>query len=175
MDQRDIVKMNASELLYYDPNHYKVDGYTEPVGLQRLVDENARAKSARYASRADWRGVDPRIKLFAQVFCKRLVKQRLPFHVQEAMRSPQRQRELYEKGFSKIKTGGKHPAGKAVDIVHSTRFWNLNKGEWAAIMMLGHTLARDLAIPIRNGGDWDSDGNVLEHSLYDPAHWELID
>lgn len=63
--------------------------------------------------------------------------------------------------------------GEACDIIHSVKFWELTKGEWASIGMLGHQLAHDLKIPIRWGGDWDADEDMHDHRLWDPAHWEL--
>lgn len=34
-------------------------------------------------------------------------------------------------------------------------------------------VAADLGIKIRWGGDWDGDGDTLEHALRDLDHWEL--
>lgn len=175
-NEMDIEAMKKSEMLYYNPKIYRVERYSseKAVKLTRLVFKDARDLSARYAGRAEWRGVDPSLKEWSQTFVRRLISKRLPFHVQEAMRSDERQTELFLKGHSKIKNGGMHQKGKAVDIVHSKFFWQLTVGEWASIGMLGHTLAADLGIKIRWGGDWDADGDIHDHSLFDPAHWELL-
>jgi peptidoglycan L-alanyl-D-glutamate endopeptidase CwlK len=172
-DARDLQQYLESELLHYDPRKYRVKGYDKPAPLTRLVRENPRQYSKRYADRADWRGVDPRIKEWAQTFCARLNSKRLPMHVNEAMRSDERQAELYRQGRSSIKNRGEHGKGRAVDIVHSIEFWNLTEGEWASIGMLGHTLATELGLQLRWGGDWDNDGDMHDHKLWDPAHWEL--
>jgi len=35
------------------------------------------------------------------------------------------------------------------------------------------TIARDMNVDLRWGGDWDGDGNQVEHSFWDGVHFEL--
>ena len=41
---------------------------------------------------------------------------KIDFAVTEGLRTPERQREMFEKGASQIKEGGTHVAGRAVDL-----------------------------------------------------------
>lgn len=166
-----------SRELYINNLVYSVKEYSEDraVKLTRLIREDAMDLVRHQAGRPDWRGVDPRLNEWAQTFCARLTKKRIPFFVIEAMRSEARQRELYEQGRTLLKTGSKHAEGLAVDIVHGKFFWSLSEGEWAAIGMLGMTLAHEMKLPMRWGGDWDLDGDIRDQKLFDPAHWELIE
>lgn len=81
------------------------------------------------------------------------------------VRTSAQQQELYVRGVSKAKGfDSPHPNGCAVDIVHSTRAWDLTKSEWSMLGHIGKELAAQNGFKLVWGGDW---------SFYDPAHWEL--
>lgn len=65
-------------------------------------------------SRSRLAGVDARL-----VACVKdaITVTKVDFGVTEGIRTPERQLELYERGASQIKEGGKHVTGDAVDLV----------------------------------------------------------
>mgnify|MGYP001441166874 FL=1 len=115
----------------------------------------------------DYVGVDPEIVEFWKAFSKAMKRRNIPIRAFEFLRSPERQQELYNKGRSKVQFDGSHQHGKACDIIHATRAWQLSKKEWDCIGSVGKEIARKRNIKITWGGDWIS--------IYDPAHWELKD
>lgn len=117
--------------------------------------------------RASRVGADPQIVKFERNFVKALKQYGIPFFAHEFVRDEARQNELKQKGVSLAGFGqSAHNCGCAVDIVHSTRGWDLTPLEWDVIGVLGHETARRMNIKIEWGGNWD---------FYDPAHWELPD
>lgn len=98
-------------------------------------------------------------------FYQELEKHGIPFYGFYFHRSHALQDKLYAKGRSKAKGGqSPHNYGLAVDMVHSTRYWDLSRDEWAMIGTIGKEVARRLNIKVTWGGDWQ---------FYDPAHWQL--
>jgi peptidoglycan L-alanyl-D-glutamate endopeptidase CwlK len=105
------------------------------------------------------------------------------FSVIEGVRTKERQRELVESGMSKTMRS-KHLANKdgvseAVDIVpypgldwndreRFTFYQGIAKGIAHMLYIMG-----DIDHTIRNGVDWDGDGNIKEHSFFDGPHLEL--
>ncbi len=66
-----------------------------------------------------------------------------------------------------------HYQSLAVDVVPYPIDWiDLNRMAWFAGWVM-HT-ALLLQLPIRWGGDWDSDTHIREHSLIDMPHFEII-
>lgn len=116
--------------------------------------------------RAKREGAHPDLLEFERLLVKRLAKLGVPVFASEVWRDKSRQAELYVKGFTKAPPGkSPHQHGMAVDIVHSTKGWELTPRQWQLIGHLGKELAASKGIKITWGGDFKS--------LYDPAHWEL--
>ena len=91
----------------------------------------------------------------------------------EGVRSAERQEELLEKGATKVKYS-KHMEGKAVDLAPYPIDWNNKDGfHYMGGMIRG--IAKQLNVPIRWGGDWDSDGDVKDNGFDDLVHIEIKD
>lgn len=127
--------------------------------------------------RANWYGVDARLKMFAGHYIEQARRRGIPLYVNEALRSNARQQELWAEGRSKIRTDGSHGRGCAVDIVHARHGWNLEDEEWIWLGSLGRSVADRLRLPIQWGGDWDEDGVPVikdkNETFWDPAHWQI--
>ena len=98
------------------------------------------------------RGVDDRLVKLVQ---RAIQITKVDFGVIEGVRSPQRQIELYEKGASQIRVGGKHVEGKAVDLmayIDARASWELNLYDDIADAM--KTAAIEQNVAIRWGGAW---------------------
>lgn len=117
--------------------------------------------------RANRLGAHPIIVEFERVFIKRMARLDVPMFASEVLRSQARQQELFLDGVSKAKAGkGPHPFGLAVDIVHSTKGWNLTKTQWALCGHVGMEVAAQRGLKVQWGGNF--------RSFYDPAHWEVL-
>lgn len=116
--------------------------------------------------RAERKGVDPQILLFERLLVRRLHNIGVPMFASEAMRSQERQAEVYRQGHSKIKSSGPHTVGCAVDVIHSLNGWEIPEKSWALIGHVGKEICLREGLRIRWGGDW---------KFYDPAHWERED
>jgi len=116
-------------------------------------------------------GAHPQIISFTRYMVARMRKNGIPVFPSEIVRTPQRQKELYETGFSNA-VGAKapHPYGCAVDIVHSVRGWKLSQKQWEFFGVLGKEVAKQRGISITWGGDWPP---LKENVGWDPAHWQL--
>jgi peptidoglycan L-alanyl-D-glutamate endopeptidase CwlK len=95
------------------------------------------------------------------------------FTVLEGVRSEERQRKLFQAGASKI-MNSRHLTGHAVDlgayIDGEVRWdWPLYYQIAAAMMMA----SVEEGVPIRWGGDWDSDGEYDDEKWRDGPHFEL--
>lgn len=80
---------------------------------------------------------------------------KVDFGVIEGVRTPERQRELFDKGASQIREGGKHVTGEAVDLmayVGTRASWELNLYDDIADAMKQAAAAEGIAI--RWGGAW---------------------
>lgn len=80
----------------------------------------------------------------------------IDFAVTEGLRSPERQRELFEKGASQIAEGGKHVTGEAVDLVAflgNRISWELNLYDDIADAM--KQAAIETAVGLRWGAAWN--------------------
>lgn len=108
----------------------------------------------------------------------------MDFSVVEGVRTPQRQEELYASGKSKT-MNSKHLIqetgyGHAVDLYPYPIDMNrVNKGDAAEISRFGMlagimlSCAKDLGVSVTWGGDWDRDGQTLDHSFFDSPHFQL--
>lgn len=95
--------------------------------------------------------------------------------VLEGHRSKELQDKYYTEGKSKKKwPNGEHNANpsRAVDVMVYPIDWGEPMRQCLfAGFVLG--VAKRLGIELRWGGDWDSDFNLKEHSLFDTPHFEL--
>lgn len=111
--------------------------------------------------------------------------QLMDFSVIETVRTLDRQKDLVARGVSSTmkskhlrqSTGYAHAvdlypypvnmaAVKRGDMVEVSRF-----GVLAGLMLRA---AMEEGVPIRWGGDWDRDGQTLDHTFFDAPHFELI-
>jgi peptidoglycan L-alanyl-D-glutamate endopeptidase CwlK len=89
----------------------------------------------------------------------------------EGLRSADRQKELLAKGATKVKYS-KHMEGKAVDIAPYPVDWeDRDRFHYMGGMIRG--IAKQLNVPVRWGGDWDSDGEVKDNGFDDLVHIEI--
>lgn len=126
--------------------------------------------------KADWAGVDPRLKYWAALFVETARKRGIPLYVHTARRGRAEQDKLKALGRSKAAFGkSAHNIGEAVDIVHGLYHWDMHKAEWDLLHVLGRLvldrvnaqLPKDRKLQLTWGGTFKS--------LYDPAHWEISD
>lgn len=117
-------------------------------------------------------GAHPELLEFADAAVKELDKYSIPMFAYEIIRTPERQKQLFDEGFSKVEKAGAHTVGCAVDLVHMTHAWDLTNEGW---LIVGHIL-KDLCtrrgFQMVWGGDWKADGTA-DLLGWDPAHWEL--
>lgn len=124
-------------------------------------------KSEKYQEqqyRADRCGVHPSLLAFETAFVKRLKELGVPVFCHCAKRTYAEQAAAYARGNSKIKKYGAHTVGGAVDIIHSTKAWEIPAKAWTAFGHIGKEIAAAQSLDLVWGGDW---------KFYDPAHWEL--
>ena len=89
----------------------------------------------------------------------------------EGIRSKERQLELLEKGATKVKYS-KHMDGKAVDLAPYPIDWkDRDRFHYMGGMIRG--IAKQLNVPVRWGGDWDSDGETKDNRFDDLVHVEI--
>ena len=93
----------------------------------------------------------------------------------EGMRTEDRQRELVAKGASQTMKS-KHIDGKAVDIApYPVPDWK-NKDQF--VYMAGRVMqeADNQKVPVRWGGNWDRDNEVVTDQKFDDlVHFEITD
>lgn len=116
-----------------------------------------------------WRAVrddaHPDILAFERVFIRRFRKMGIPMFAHCIVRPDAVQMRHFVTGVSKARPGeSPHNVGKAVDLVHGTRAWQVPKPCWDLMGHIGKEVAQQLGIKVVWGGDW---------RFYDPAHWEL--
>lgn len=97
----------------------------------------------------------------------------------EGHRGQEKQDEYYRTGKSQKKwPNGEHNAtpSRAVDAMVYPVDWS-DKGTTRQCLFAGFVLgtAKSLGITLRWGGDWDSDYNLREHTLFDTPHFEVVD
>lgn len=98
-------------------------------------------------------GVDPKLVAVVE---RAIQLTRVDFAVTEGLRTAARQRELFEKGASQIKEGGKHVRGEAVDLVafiDGRISWELNLYDNIADAM--KLAAQEIDVGVRWGGAWN--------------------
>ena len=89
----------------------------------------------------------------------------------EGLRSEQRQEKLLKEGSTKTKFS-KHITGKAVDLAPYPIDWkDRDRFHYMGGMIRG--IAKQLNVPVRWGGDWDSDGETKDNRFDDLVHVEI--
>ena len=128
------------------------------------------------------KGVHPDLVMCVQ---QAMDKQIMDFSVVEGLRSQERQQDLFNKGFSKT-LKSKHLRqsdgfGHAVDLypypINMAKVNNNDVREIARFSLLAGVVlscAYDIGITVVWGGDWDSDGQTLDHSFFDAPHFQLM-
>lgn len=108
----------------------------------------------------------------------------MDFSVMEGVRTLERQKELYASGKSKT-MASKHLVqadgyGHAVDLYPCPiDMEKVNRGNAQEISRFGvlsgiiQSLAKESGISVTWGGDWDRDGQTLDHPFFDAPHFEL--
>lgn len=123
--------------------------------------------------RANREGAHPQILAFEKALIKRMADLGVPMFAHCVIRTPADQNAAFVLGHSRISGDDPYPHRfAAVDIIHSTKGWNMPEKAWDLIGHVGFEVAKRLSIPIVWGGDWDGDGDKTDQKLYDPAHWE---
>lgn len=100
---------------------------------------------------------------------------KVDFAVIEGVRTPERQKELYEEGATKTLSSN-HLTGNAVDLapwVEGQIPWK-DREAFKAVAEAMLKAGSELGISIRWGGDWDRDGDSGDETFYDGPHFELI-
>jgi peptidoglycan L-alanyl-D-glutamate endopeptidase CwlK len=140
--------------------------------LEKKLPEEKRSRYLMYRfgrkSKERLKGVDHRlIKVLDE-----LIKI-MDVTVIEGLRSEERQKELLEKGATKVKYS-RHMEGKAVDLAPYPIDWENRDGfHYMGGMIRG--IAHQLGLKIRWGGDWNSDGDVKDNGFDDLVHIEIKD
>ena len=104
-------------------------------------------------SRDRLQGVNPDL---VKVVERAIQLTKVDFAVTEGLRTPERQREMYEKGASQIKEGGTHVAGRAVDLaafIGDRISWELRLYDDIADAM--KAAAIELNVGLRWGAAWN--------------------
>lgn len=133
-------------------------------------------------SRDKLKGVHPNL---IKVVERAIALSEIDFFVNEGVRTPERQKELYAQGrtkpgkvvtwtlksnhFINPKTG----YGHAVDVYAFPFNTNQTPETSKKIAKAFLTAAHELDIPIRWGADWDRDGVFYEKGESDSPHFEL--
>lgn len=104
---------------------------------------------------------------FEKALVADLRRRGVPMFAHCVMRDHMEQSRLHALGRSKAAAGlSPHQHGMAVDIIHGTRGWEIDRRSWAIIGHIGKEVAERIGVQISWGGDW---------RFYDPAHWELAE
>jgi peptidoglycan L-alanyl-D-glutamate endopeptidase CwlK len=95
----------------------------------------------------------------------------------EGERGEERQNFLFDSGQSKVRyPNGKHNSSpsRAVDVAPWPIDWE-NRERF--ILFAGYVLgvANEMDIPLRWGGDWNTNWDTQDHTFFDGPHFELVD
>ena len=97
------------------------------------------------------------------------------FSVLEGYRSEELQTEYFLKGLSKIEyPNSKHNEypSKAIDIAPWPINWN-DRESFIYLAGIVKGVSQSMGIPLRWGGDWDSDNDLKDQNFMDLVHFEL--
>ena len=100
----------------------------------------------------------------------------LDFKVLEGHRGEEAQTRAFREGKSKVKwPESKHNGypSTAVDLAPYPIDWK-DRERFVHLAGVVKGIAHSMGIPVRWGGDWDGDGNIVEHKFQDLPHFELV-
>ncbi|QCS36982.1 hypothetical protein [Tortoise microvirus 38] len=130
----------------------------------------------RQVRRADWSFCDIRLLVWAAQFQMMAKARDIPLYVHAALRSKAVQNQHVRDGTSKAKyPHSAHNIGEAVDIVHGTYHWDLNRAEWDLLHTLGRLALDQINTRLRVADRLALTWGGHFKTLYDPAHWEISD
>ena len=130
----------------------------------------------KQSTRADWAHCDPRLMGWAGQFIKAAEKRGIPLYVHTALRGKQEQNAAYDKGRSKARyPSSAHNIGEAVDIVHGVFHWDMSGQEWGFLHELGSRVLDRMNAGVKKEDQLHLTWGGHFKSLYDPAHWEILD
>ena len=116
----------------------------------------------------------------------------VPFQLVQGARTIEEQQRYFNDGKSKINprdypdrtklyaaakhvTGPGMPLSRAVDIIIDVKGKEYDKAHMCYVAGVVLAIARIRSIPVRWGGDWDRDGELLsDQKLIDMPHFELL-
>lgn len=110
-----------------------------------------------------------------QKICHELIKL-MDVTVLEGVRTPDAQDELFHKGMSRTRNSLHLPQddgySHAVDLAPFKIDWE-DRERFIYMQGMIRGIAHMMNIPIRSGIDWDSDGEIKDHTFFDGPHIEL--
>jgi len=125
--------------------------------------EDKRHQAQHFRARRE--GAHPDILAFERAFIRRMRKLGVPVFAHSVVRTHAEQRVIHLRGTGVAPGESAHNHGKAVDLVHGLRAWDMPRPCWLLFGHIGKEVAQSLGIKVRWGGDFKS--------RWDPAHWEL--
>ena len=111
-------------------------------------------------------GVDHRLIMLANA-----VLQIHDCTVTEGLRTLEKQKEAYDRGASKT-MDSRHLTGHAIDMYPYPIDWKDTKRFYVFGGMV-LAVAKMLQVPIRWGGNWDSDDDFTDNEFNDLGHFEI--
>jgi len=102
------------------------------------------------------------------------VDQFIPLRVIEGHRSPERQKQLFEEGRSKVLVG-KHNTNpsEGADVAPLPVNWkDTDRFYYFAGFVIG--MASSMGYKLRWGGDWDRDHELNDQTFMDLVHYEVV-
>jgi peptidoglycan L-alanyl-D-glutamate endopeptidase CwlK len=102
------------------------------------------------------------------------VDREVPLKVIEGYRSPERQKQLFDEGRSKVQVS-KHQTtpSDAVDVAPLPVNWQ-NKQKFYYLAAFVVCLAKTKGYKIRWGGNWDGDQDLDDQTFMDLVHYEVV-
>lgn len=125
---------------------------------------------------ADWTHADPRLIVWAAIFQQMARKRDIPLYAHSCLRPKSVQDSLVRSGVTKAAyPRSAHNIGEAVDIVHGTYHWQLNKQEWELLHVLGRLALDRCNTYVKAANKLSLTWGGSFKTIYDPAHWEISD
>lgn len=163
-----LIRSNRQNLLPVPESTMPPDGVSAAFRSLIYPDYVVGRKYKMDQTRADWRGVDPDLKEWAQKYVRRCATLGIPIYVHTAYRSPAIQTMKYVQGTSRAKAGqSAHQYGLAVDAVHSVLAWNMNEDQWLVLHHIAFEVAKSCKVKLVN---LNAKG---AGKFYDPAHYQV--
>lgn len=115
---------------------------------------------------------DERLQRIAQA----AIRVGMDFSVISGHRGKDEQEDLFARGLSRKRwPDSRHNSlpSLAFDVAPWPIDWS-DRGRFLHLAGILRTVAFDLAVPIRWGGDWDGDFDLKDQTFFDLGHFELI-